>query len=118
MPHLTVEYTNNLAPVDTALLLGRLNRVLVASGQFQGPDIKSRALSLDAYRVGDEDGSHGFVHLTLSLLSGRTPEVKKKLADQLLAELQQIRTELGWHADQTQLTVDIRDLEREFYAKG
>ena len=118
MPHLTAEFTNNLAGVDRTSLLARLNHVLIASGQFEGPDIKSRAVSLDAFRVGDEDGSHGFVHVTLSLLSGRPSEVKKKLADQLLAELKDIRTGLGWSADRTQLTVDIRDLERTFYAKG
>ena len=57
MPHLTVEFTANLAGANRASFLARLNHVLVARGQFEGPDIKSRAVSLDAYRVGDEEGS-------------------------------------------------------------
>jgi len=118
MPHLTVEFTNNLAGFDQLPVLARLNAVLMASGQFEGPDIKSRALPLDSYRVGNEEGSHGFIHVTLSLLSGREREVKKKLANELLASLKDMRTELAWDEAQMQLTVEIRDLDREVYAKG
>ena len=118
MPHLTVEFTNNLAAIDPASVLTRLNSVLIASGQFEGPDIKSRAMSLDSYCVGNGEGQRGFVHVTLSLLSGRTPEVKKKLVNELLMALVDIRTESGWDKDRTELTVELRELERAFYAKG
>jgi len=118
MPHLTVEFTNNLAGFDEGSVLAKLNAVLAFSGQFEGRDIKSRALPLSFYRLGNEDRQHGFIHVTMSLLSGREPDVKKKLADQLLTALKGVRKELGRDEDRTQLTVDVRDIDREVYAKG
>jgi len=98
MPHLHMEYTANLAGLKADVALLRLNNALVASGQFAAEsDIKSRAVKL-------------------ALLSGRSPEIKKQLADSLLAVVQ----ELGpWPADvSVQLCVEILDIDRGPYAKA
>jgi len=53
MPHLHVEYSDNLHDLAVDRLLLRLNHALVASGQFADElDIKSRAVALASYRVG------------------------------------------------------------------
>jgi len=116
MPHLHLEYTANLPELNADVALLRLNNALVASGQFAAEsDIKSRATKLDHFRVGTGLGERGFVHVKLSLLSGRSPEIKKQLADSLLAVTQ----ELGpWPAGlSVQCSVDIVDLDRGPYAK-
>lgn len=116
MPHLTVEHTSNLTSFQPDVTLTALNRILLQSGQFSDEDIKSRAVALSHFRVGSQPSGHGFIHVTLSLLSGRSPDVKRALASQLLAELQ------GHVQDASatlavQLSVDVRDLDRDCYAK-
>ncbi|MFC3531765.1 5-carboxymethyl-2-hydroxymuconate Delta-isomerase [Vogesella facilis] len=116
MPHLTVEYSANLTALPAAALLRTLNDVLLHSGQFDGPDIKSRALPLPVFLVGDEPDGHAFVHVKLSLLAGRQPEVKKMLSQQLLAALQ---SACDWPAGlAVQLCVELLDIDRGSYSKA
>ncbi|SCK15579.1 5-carboxymethyl-2-hydroxymuconate Delta-isomerase [Vogesella sp. LIG4] len=115
MPHLTVEYSANLQQLPAPQLLQRLNDVLLQSGQFAGPDIKSRALPLPVFLVGDEPAGHAFVHVKLALLSGRPPEVKKMLSQQLLDALQSV---CDWPAElAVQLCVELMDIDRAGYSK-
>jgi len=53
MPHLVIEYTNNLRDrFDARVALAELNRELDAVGEFVSEDIKSRARALDTFLVG------------------------------------------------------------------
>lgn len=116
MPHLTVEYTNNLAGFDTPQTLLALNRVLVASGQFDAIDIKSRAIALDTHLVGTGEGACAFVHARLAILSGRTAETKRALSEALLVALKEA---CAWPAAlHVQLCVEVQEIERESYAKA
>jgi len=116
MPHLVVEYTNNLLPgFDAVQALATLNRALIASGQFEEADIKSRAVVLDTFLVGTAPAGRAFVHARLDLLSGRSAAVKRELSAALLAALSRAcpeRTDL-----EIQLSVEIADLDRDSYAK-
>ena len=116
MPHLHLEYTANLTQLDTDKALLRLNHALVASGQFGAEfDIKSRAVTVERFRVGTGLGERGFVAVRLALLSGRSPQVKKQLSESLLAVLQ----DLGpWpEGVQVQLSVELLDIDRDSYSK-
>ena len=117
MPHLYMEYTANLPGLNADVALMRLNNALVASGQFADElDIKSRALKVETFRVGTSLGERGFVHIKLALLSGRSPEIKKQLADSLLAVLQDL---CPWPAGvSVQLCVELLDIDRGPYAKA
>lgn len=116
MPHLTLEYTDNLHRFDPQAALHLLNRALADSGQFDEVDIKSRALRLDAYLVGTAGTPRAFVHATLALLDGRTAEIKQTLSQRLLAVLQTLCPHP--HDAHLQLTVEIRDMDRASYAKA
>jgi len=115
MPHLTVEYSNNLPTfnVDDALL--SLNQTLVASGQFEEIDIKSRAVRFEQFLVGTSTTGRAFVHAKLALLSGRTVETKQALSKNLLDTLQ--ANCVGAVGLNVQLCVEVQDIERESYAK-
>ncbi len=94
----------------------RLNNVLMASGQFGSEfDIKSRAVKVESFQVGTSLSSRGFIAVKLSLLSGRSAQVKQQLSQSLLAALQ----DLGdWPADvQVQLSVQLVDMDRDAYSK-
>ncbi|WP_426134284.1 5-carboxymethyl-2-hydroxymuconate Delta-isomerase [Pseudomonas sp. PWP3-1b2] len=116
MPHLHLEYTANLPGMAVEKTLLRLNNVLMVSGQFGAEfDIKSRAVKVESFQVGTSLNPRGFVAVKLSLLSGRSPQVKKQLSESLLAALQ----DLGeWPADvQVQLSVQVVDMDRDSYSK-
>lgn len=111
MPHLIVEYSNNLN-LPAQPLLHTLHGVLLASGQFEEDHIKVRTRRYDDYLTGGS-AADGFVHITLFLLDGRSEAVKHALG-QALSEA--VRQALGSAAG-TQITVDTRDMVRATYAK-
>ncbi|UUZ62303.1 5-carboxymethyl-2-hydroxymuconate Delta-isomerase [Polaromonas sp. P1-6] len=115
MPHLTIEYTDNLPQfsVDNALLA--LNKALVASGQFEEVDIKSRAVKFATFCVGTSPNDRAFVHAKLAILSGRSIQTKHELSESLLLVLKQV---CEWPArTHVQLCVEVQEIERESYAK-
>lgn len=116
MPHVHMEYTNNLPGLNADLALIRLNNTLVASGQFAAEyDIKSRAVKVETFKVGTALGERAFVHVKLALLSGRSAEIKKQLSESLLAVVQDL---CEWPTGvEVQLAVEILDIDRESYAK-
>ncbi|EZP64843.1 5-carboxymethyl-2-hydroxymuconate Delta-isomerase [Pseudomonas sp. P7] len=116
MPHLHLEYTANLTDLTVDKTLLRLNNVLMASGQFGSEfDIKSRAVKLEHFQVGTSLNPRGFIAVKLSLLSGRSPQVKQQLSESLLAVLQDLSP---WpEGVQVQLSVELRDMDRDAYSK-
>ncbi|UXY14961.1 5-carboxymethyl-2-hydroxymuconate Delta-isomerase [Chitiniphilus purpureus] len=115
MPHLTLEYTNNLPDYDAQAALRTLAQAMFESGLFGEADIKGRAHCLATYLVGTSDTATAFVHLQVALLSGRSAEQKQALGQHLLAAL---RTTLPPGHGAVQLTVDTRDMDRQSYAKA
>ena len=86
MPHIVVEYTDNLgADARIPVLLKTINDTLIAQdGAFPIGGIRSRALELHDYRVADgAEKSDAFVHITLKIGAGRSDAVKKKACDEL-----------------------------------
>jgi 5-carboxymethyl-2-hydroxymuconate isomerase len=86
MPHIIVEYTDNLgADARIPALLKTINDTLIAQdGAFPIGGIRSRALELHDYRVADgAETSDAFVHITLKIGAGRSDAVKKKTCDEL-----------------------------------
>lgn len=115
MPHLVIEYTDNLALPDPAAWLSAANAALVASGQFIEADIKSRAYPVAAFHIGTEPAARAFVAARLSILSGRSIEVKQDLSQRVLQALQQhLPPATGLS---TQVSVEVVEIERSTYAK-
>jgi 5-carboxymethyl-2-hydroxymuconate isomerase len=118
MPHLTLEYSNNLpAPVDFGALFTRLHEALAVIGPFPLEQIKSRAVPHDVFRIGAGAPESVFVHLTLAILTGRITEQQHQIGEQLLAVLREgfART---WEERPCDITVDIREMPRKTYAKA
>jgi len=116
MPHLHVEYSDNLRDLDVDRLLLRLNHTLVGSGQFADElDIKSRAVAMASYRVGTALSERAFAHIKLSILSGRSPEVKRQLSTALLEVLKEAVPAVA--GVDIQLCVEVLDIDRDSYSK-
>lgn len=115
MPHLTIEYSDNLPQFDANKALMAVNQALVASGQFEEVDIKSRAVRLSHFLVGTSTANGAFVHAKLAILSGRSIEIKQELSKTLLSTLNAV---CAWPATlQVQLCVEVQEIERQSYAK-
>ena len=84
MAHIVVEYTDNIAgEADIPGLLTKLNQVMLDQGVFPPGGIRSRGIELKYSRVADGTADDAFVHTTLKIGAGRSPEVKKRTHDAL-----------------------------------
>lgn len=109
MPHLTLEYTDNLA-FDAQPLLARLHDEVVATGAVAMKGLKSRAVRHDVWRIADGHEDYAFVHLTVLLRQGRSLDVQKDIAERTMAVLDHAfgaRREDGGHLS---LSVDVREM--------
>ena len=117
MPHLTIEVTENLrSQVKAAALLDAVQEELLASGVFDGPDIKSRVMWLSDFRIGRATGEEAFVHASLALLAGRVEAVRKQLSKVIVAALSaHLPVELGYPV---QVSCEVREMNRDCYTKA
>lgn len=114
MPHCCIEYTPNvLNQWDASELLQTAHGVMLSCGLFGAVDVKTRARVVDDYILGEQAmNQSGFIHIIIYLLSGRTVEQKQMLTQKMA---QTLRAKLP---DLSSITVDIRDMARETYAKN
>lgn len=86
MPHLIVEFTDNLQPDgDIGGLLPKLTQVLIDQGAYPIGGIRARAIELHHYRIADGAADDAFVHATLKIGAGRSDAVKQATCDGLFA---------------------------------
>ena len=85
MPHITIEYSANLADIVAIPdLLATVHRAAVASGIFEVSAIRSRAVGRELAIAGDGTPSNGFVLVTVRMKAGRPPAVQETLGKSLL----------------------------------
>lgn len=115
MPHLTLEYSDNLGTAISPAVLRGLNHALVATGHFDEADIKTRALAFDCVAIGTDDAPRAFLAATLSLLSGRSLQVRQEIAQALLTALE---AAVPANGNALQTSVQLIEIERDSYAKS
>jgi 5-carboxymethyl-2-hydroxymuconate isomerase len=109
MPHLTLEYSDNLE-VKAQPLFARLHDELVATGAVNMKGLKSRAIRHTEYRIADGDESYAFVHLNILIRAGRPLEVQQDVAKRAMAVLEETfghRFETGFLS----LSVDVKEMK-------
>lgn len=90
MPHITVAYTANI-PNEANIneLLIKANQSLISHGDTFSPNgIRSRAIKLNNYVIGEGTNDGAFVHVTLQIATGRTEEMKKAVLDHLFTTIE------------------------------
>lgn len=117
MPHIVVEYTPNLGELPFDAMLAAVTRRLAASPEIgDEADLKARVLRAEAFRVGLADEGRGFIHVTLRILAGRSPQAKKDLSQRVLAGMRE-HLPLLPEALTAYLSVEVVDMDRESYGK-
>lgn len=108
MPHLTLEYTDNIE-VDVQPLLARLHEEVVATGAINLKGIKSRAIKHAQYRIADGNPNYAFVHVSLLIREGRPIEIQKEATVRVMAVLKET---FGHHFEtgKISLSVDLKEM--------
>ena len=112
MPHIKLEYTENVQwknPIQD--IFSRLQTVLIQHARVKPQNCKSRATELKDFHCSGKSHSGGFIHLEISLLSGRTKEVKTNIGK----ECSRIIQSFIENTAEIQVSVELRDMDRNGY---
>lgn len=113
MPHLVLEYTNNLEMIDPEDVFLACHEIVVEIAGAKIGDCKSGAIRLDAFCIGEGNTKAAFAHLRVFLMQGRAAVVRKKVGEKLLEGLE---TYVSSHG-KVQISVEVFELEKDFYFK-
>lgn len=109
MPHIVIEYYTE-TDMDRQLVLRTALETAAESGVMNRADIKVRLMRAEKILLGD--GRDSFMHVTISMLEGRTDEAKLGLSKAMIAALRGICPCLG------AISVDVRDMNPTCYKKS
>lgn len=117
MPHCILEYTNNI--VDTPIwadIFKEIHAILIATGEWHSADIKSRAIELHNFYIGNGSPHQAFVSLCIQILAGRSDNLKKSVSESCLKALAG-HFPLTLKQLQTSITVQIVDIHEPSYCR-
>ena len=117
MPHLTLEYSNNVIEKQNFLkLFAQLHALLAETLPTNINSVKSRAVGRAVYLVGEGDPDDAFIHINLQVLPGRSAATLKKCSAEIVILLQQFFKQ-SLETLKLQISVEIAELE-QFYCKA
>lgn len=117
MPHITLEYTSNLAGTPpTPELLLTVHRLLEALAGIRIENCKSRWKEVAEWAVGSGDAESAFVHLEIRFLEGRSMEVRETVGEGALGILKDHFLPGPEEVD-VQLTVEVQEIRKATYFK-
>ncbi len=110
MPHIVVEYSTNVEPaIRSSKLLPALHQAVQATNLFDPQAIKARSIGYADIVL--PEGAVSFVHVTVSILSGRTMDQRSALNDAVFGALKSAMPQVD------KLSSDIREMTAETYRK-
>ena len=112
MPHVKLEYTENVQwknPIQD--IFPELQMVLIQYARVKPENCKSRATGVQDFHCAGKSHSGGFIHLEISLLSGRTKEVKTNIGK----ECSRIVQSFIENRAEIQVSVELRDMDQNSY---
>ncbi|MGE8560239.1 MAG: 5-carboxymethyl-2-hydroxymuconate Delta-isomerase [Acinetobacter sp.] len=116
MPHIHLEYSDNVENLEPKPLLIALNQALVDGAYVHSAnDIKSRAIRQQDYVIGLRDDSQAYVHAKVSLLTGRSVELQQAISQLLLTTLEQHLPQQS--QVKLQICVEILEMQKTTYSK-
>jgi 5-carboxymethyl-2-hydroxymuconate isomerase len=117
MPHLTMEYTSNLAGTPpTPELLLTVHGLLGAVAGIRPENCKSRWREVEKWVVGSGAPGTAFVHLEIRFLEGRALEVQQAVGEGALGILKDHFLP-GPEGVDVQITVDVQEIRKATYFK-
>lgn len=117
MPHCILEYTANI--VDEPIwadIFKNIHAILIATGEWHSADMKSRAVELHNYYIGNGNPHQAFVTLSIQILTGRSDSLKKSISESCLKALAG-HFPLTLKQLQTSITVQVADIHGPSYCR-
>lgn len=109
MPHCLIEYSQNLNQQSVQNLLEAVFDGIEQSGLFERSHIRVRAMAFADFLLARPN--EAFVHVTIRLHQGRSPEQRKQLSSKVLQAL----LKLGFN--NTSITVETVEMDTASYSK-
>ncbi|MGB1250510.1 MAG: 5-carboxymethyl-2-hydroxymuconate Delta-isomerase [Candidatus Promineifilaceae bacterium] len=111
MPHLRLEYTDNLE-IDTKPLFQKMHQQLADTGAINMKGMRSAAIRLDNYWLADGYEGYRYILVTLTIRGGRPLATRQEFAKRIMATLEE---EFGRLRDDgyMHLSVDVREMDKE-----
>ena len=116
MPHILLSTTSNLAEnAHTGEILQALVDRLSACESVSPEAVKAYHSEFAHWRMG-VGGAKGFVHCQLGLLTGRTLELRKQIAEEI-SEVLRREFAFSLSSGEAKVTVELREMEAATYIK-
>ena len=117
MPHLIVEYSENLEQaLDMGAFCNHMREAACTINAFPKAGIRVRAFSARHYSIADGNAAHGFIDISIRLRAGRSQDVKRaavqtlfQAAEEFVADYMRVRP--------LALSMEIRDIDPELSPK-
>ena len=110
MPHIKLEHTENIELSTIKSIFKQLRLILMENVSIKEENCKCKAILIPVYAVGNDCGSKHYYHLEISLLKGRSHELRKKVGQKSIHVLQE------WFMKNNegvinQFSVEIREMD-------
>jgi 5-carboxymethyl-2-hydroxymuconate isomerase len=113
MPHIIVEYSDNLEPkLSIRKLIDDIHGVVVEAGLFDLSAIRTRAMPRSIYRIADGMPENAFIHIIARIRQGRSVEDRKRLGRMILDVARQSVAAVP-SPPPTGFTVEVCEMEEE-----
>ncbi|NQY25045.1 MAG: 5-carboxymethyl-2-hydroxymuconate Delta-isomerase [Campylobacteraceae bacterium] len=110
MPHCIIEYSKDLSQnLDKKILMKNVFDACMQINLFNKKDIKVRMKSYEYFLSGGLEKN--FIHINIKILSGRSIDEKKLLAQNVLKEVN------NDSFSDISISVEVNDMNKEIYSK-
>lgn len=120
MPHIIIEHSNDFENKDIYPLLPKIQKAIssIKEGNFDLEQCKARSISFDKYYVGTiSQENSSFLHVTLKILEGRSPEIREMVAKKIFTLLNNFIEQQKNHKNRIDLSVDVVEMTKGVYQK-
>ncbi len=109
MPHIKLEYTDDVAFSNIDRIFEKIKDVLICKTSIRAENCKFKAISLSYF----SSMSSNFVHLEISILEGRSPKIIKLIGNDSLQIIKD--NVISEKKDIIQFSVEIREINKLNY---
>ena len=117
MPHITIEYSANLAgKVDFPRFLAVVQESALATGVFPVGGIRVRAYQADHYRIADAHPDNAFMHVMLRVGHGRSVETRRRACEAIFGTICE-QLETLYRAMPLGISLEMQEIDPAFSFK-
>ena len=114
MPHLRLEYTENIKTNISPELFDNLINILIDNTTIKSDNCKNRAIKINNSNLDSKKNNRAFIHLEIIILEGRSEKVKQKIGKQSLKILKSYFND-SLNANFPQISLEIREMKQTNY---